>query len=465
MKSTVITEIVEKNLCIGCGLCAVICPSHSLEMEWNLHGEYNPVKKMSCDKECGMCLKVCPFANGNENEDCIGTSLFGSIPRMCHLPQTGYYADTYAGYAPETREQGTSGGMATWLLSGLLKKGIVEYVVAVVPNDDPDLLFRYAVLTDSKSVLDSSGSVYYPVELSGVLRQILDKSGKCAIVGLPCFIKAVRLAAQKNKKLRDRIFVTVGLVCGQYKSKHYTEYLSALSGVHEPLANVIFRKKDPKKPANNYYFSCTGTEGDKGKVFWNDGASEAWVNRWFTQNACNYCDDVFAECADVTFMDAWLPEYVQDYRGTSLVLVRSARMQDVMCEGIRSEEIHLKTIAVQKLIKSQSSGIEEKRIILAHRLYQNKIKGMFSPQKRIQPMKITNPFQKKKLLIIHQMQCTSRNLWAETRDKEFFGMEKFRGQMNTYLDQVSRWNRIERICQVPLQYLLKTRKKIRSFFV
>jgi hypothetical protein len=63
------------------------------------------------------------------------------------------------------------------------------------------------------------------------------------------------------------------------------------------------------------------------------------------------------------------------------------------------------------------------------------------------------------------MQCTSRNLWAETRDKEFFGMEKFRGQMNTYLDQVSRWNRIERICQVPLQYLLKTRKKIRSFFV
>lgn len=31
--------------------------------------------------------------------------------------------------------------------------------------------------------------------------------------------------------------------------------------------------------------------------------------------ACNYCDDVFAECADVTCMDAWLPEYSQDHRG------------------------------------------------------------------------------------------------------------------------------------------------------
>ncbi len=465
MKSTVITDIVKKNLCIGCGLCAAICPSHTLEMEWNLHGEYNPIKKMPCDKECGMCLKVCPFAEGNDNEDGIGASLFGSIPRMCHLPQTGYYADTYVGYAPETREKGTSGGMATWLLSSLLKKGIVDYVVAVIPNNDPDLLFRYAILTDAKSVLDSSGSVYYPVELSGVLRQILDKPGKYAIVGLPCFIKAVRLAAQKNRKLRDRICVTAGLVCGQYKSKHYTEYLSALSGVHEPLANVIFRRKDPKKPANNYYFSCTGTEGSEGKVFWNEGASEAWVNRWFTQNACNYCDDVFAECADVTFMDAWLSEYVQDYKGTSLVLVRSALIQDMISEGIRSEELHLKTIPVQKLIKSQSSGIEEKRITLAYRLYQNTIAGIFSPQKRIKPMKITNPFQKKKLLITHQMQCTSRNLWVEPGNKEPGVIKKFREPMNTYLDQVSRWNRIERMYQFPLQYLGKIRNKIRSFFV
>ena len=32
--------------------------------------------------------------------------------------------------------------MATWLLSTLLKKGIVDYVIAVVPNDDPDQLLN-----------------------------------------------------------------------------------------------------------------------------------------------------------------------------------------------------------------------------------------------------------------------------------------------------------------------------------
>ena len=45
MKSLVIREIVEKNLCIGCVLCTAICPSFTQEMDGNRYGEYNPVRK------------------------------------------------------------------------------------------------------------------------------------------------------------------------------------------------------------------------------------------------------------------------------------------------------------------------------------------------------------------------------------------------------------------------------------
>jgi len=461
MKSFVIREIVENDLCIGCGLCVAICPSNTLEMEWNRFGEYNPVEKLTCEKECGLCLKVCPFADGNENEDCIGKSLFGSIPRI--FPETGYYLDSFVGYSPETRERGSSGGMATWLLSTLLKKGIVEYVIAVVPNNDPDKLFKYAILTDSKSVLDSSGSAYYPVELSGVLKEIQDKSGTCAIIGVPCFIKAIRLATQKNTKLNKRISLTIGLVCGQLKSKHYTEYISALSGVYEPLQKVFFRGKSPDKSAGNYYFSCTSKKGDKGKIFWDEGVAEAWVNRWFTPNACNYCDDIFAECADVTFMDAWLSDYSKNYKGTSLVLVRSVQIHNMIVDGIKSEEISLKIIPVQKINESQSGGIEEKRINLAYRLYLNKCAGIFSPQKRIKPMKIINIFRKKKIIITNQMQLSSRNIWAEQHNNEISKMKKFRDQMNYYLAQLSRWNRIASTCELPLNCIRKIRREIRIF--
>ena len=463
MKSLVIRDIVENNFCIGCGICAAICPSRTLEMKWNRYGEFNPVERFTCDKECGLCLKVCPFADGNDNEDNIGKTFYGSISGISHRPETGYYLDCYVGYAPDTRERGSSGGMATWLLSTLLKKGIVDYVVAVVPNDDPDRLFKYALLTDSKSVLDSSGSAYYPVELSDVLREIQDKSGKCAIIGLPCFIKAIRLATQGNKKLRDRIHVTVGLVCGQLKSKHFTEYISALSGIKPPLQNVHYRGKSPEKPASNFYFSCTNKEGDTGKIFWDEGVAEAWGNRWFTSNACNYCDDVFAECADVIFMDAWLPEYSGDYKGTSLVIVRSAQMQNIIVDRIKSEEINLNMIPVQEVIESQTGGIEEKRNNLAYRLYLNKRLGVFSPQKRIEPMKIINPFHKKRICIINQIQISSRNIWAEQRSKELSNLEKFRDQMNYFLAQLSRWDRIASKFVLPLNIIRKIRRKIRRY--
>ena len=462
MKSPVIRDIVEKDLCIGCGLCAAICPSRTLEMAWNRYGEYNSVEKISCDKECGLCLKVCPFANGNDNEDSIGKALFGGIPQISHLAETGYYLDSYVGYAPDTRERGSSGGMATWLLLTLLKKGIVDYVIAVVPNDDPEKLFKFTLLSNSASVLTSSGSAYYPVELSSVMQEIVNKPGKYAIIGLPCFIKAIRLAAQKNKKLRDRIHVTVGLVCGQLKSKHYTEYLSAISGICDPLQDVHYRGKSPTKPANNYYFSCTSKEGFKGKIFWDEGVAEAWINRWFTPNACNYCDDVFAECADVILMDAWLPEYSGDHKGTNLVPVRSPQIQNIIVDGIKSEEINLKIIPVQKIIESQAEGIEEKGINLAYRLYLNKHTGVFSPQKRIKSLRINNPFMKKKIILTNQMRVSSRDFWAEQNSKGQNNLKNFRDHMNHYLIQLSKWDRIA--SKITLPYVIhKIKRKIRRY--
>jgi coenzyme F420-reducing hydrogenase beta subunit len=461
MKSPVIKDIVENNLCIGCGLCSAICPQHTLEMKWNQYGEYNPIEVKSCDTECGLCLKVCPFEEGNDNEDTIGKAYYGNIPGVCHRPETGYFLESFVGYAPNNRELGSSGGMATWLLSTLLKKGIVDYVIAVVPNDDPDQLFKFAVLNNPESILKSSGSAYYPVELSGVLREIQNKPGKCAIIGLPCFIKAIRLATQKNKKLNEKIHTIVGIVCGQLKSKYYTEYISALSGVNTPLQKVNFRGKSPEKPASNFYFSCTSKKGAVGKIFWDEGVAEAWLNRWFTPNACNYCDDVFAECADVTFMDAWLPEYFEDHKGNNLILVRSVNAQKIIHDGIAYEEINLKMIPIQKVIESQPAGISEKRINLAYRLYLSVHKGYFAPQKRIKPMKITNPFQKKRIIITNRMCIASRNIWTEQYRKGTINLENYRDQMNTYLVQVSRWNRISKTVKIPLRLIHYIRRKIR----
>jgi coenzyme F420-reducing hydrogenase beta subunit len=463
MKSPIISQIVEKDLCVGCGVCVAVCPNSTLEMTWNRYGEYNPREVIPCETECGLCLKVCPFADGNDNEDVIGKGLYGNIPAIRHRPETGYYLASYVGHAPATRDRGASGGMATWLLSSLLKNNIVDYVIAVVPNDDPERLFKFSILNDHASVLSSSGSAYYPVTLSEVLREIQNKPGKCAVIGLPCFIKAVRLACQRNRKLSDKILFTLGIVCGQLKSKYYTEYIATLAGIKPPLQNVHYRGKSPEKPASNYYFSCTNKEGSEGKIFWDQGVAEAWLNRWFTPNACNYCDDVFAECADITFMDAWLPEYSSEPKGTSLVLVRSEQLQKIIVDGIASGEINLKPIPIQKIIESQTGGLVEKRINLAHRLYLNEYKGYFTPQKRVKPKKITGLFRKKRISITNQMRITSRDIWAEQHSNGSYDIKKFRDQMNSYLAQISRLDRFSTILVLPLKIINASRRKIRRY--
>ena len=60
-------------------------------------------------------------------------------------------------------------------------------------------------------------------------------------------------------------------------------------------------------------------KGNEGIPLSNQGLPyHLWHYQYFKHNACNFCDDVFGETADITFMDAWLPEYVRDYKGTSL---------------------------------------------------------------------------------------------------------------------------------------------------
>jgi coenzyme F420 hydrogenase subunit beta len=178
MKRTVIAEIVENDLCIGCGLCAALCPEEVFEMAWNQHGEYNPIEVTPCTAECGLCLSVCPFAEHKENEDTIGRLLYGSVLEIGHHPEAGYYLTTYVGYADEYRPTSASGGVATCLLERLLAEGVIDYAVCVAPTGDPERLFNFAVFDTPESVRTGAGSAYYPVEMSGVIRHILETPGR-----------------------------------------------------------------------------------------------------------------------------------------------------------------------------------------------------------------------------------------------------------------------------------------------
>lgn len=459
MKQNVIDEIVKNDLCIGCGTCAAICPQKILKTQDNEYGEYIPFEVQVCDSNCGLCLEVCPFGN-NENETQMGAKIYGSIEGINYLFETGYYLDSYVGYSNEFRQTSASGGLATWLLTKLMRENIVDYVVCPTPQKNPEKLFSFEIISEVDSVKTASGSVYYPVEMSAVVQKIIEIPGRYAVTGLPCFIKAIRLVAQKNRKLRERIVFTIGLVCGQMKSKNYTKYIAALAGNDclIKIKNIYYRGKSPEKPAINYYYQFTDEHGSQHKISWDEGISEAWVNRWFTPNACNYCDDVFAELADVTLMDAWLPEYSKDSKGTNLVIVRSPEVMTLIQEGMEKGEINANKISVEKVIQSQAGVLELKRKHLSYRLYLARLKGQKVPEKRVKANKATGLLKKREIKLKERMQKESKQLFLIYCQNHTLEIKKFRTGMYPYINQ-SKQLRLLRKLMLPIRVIQRISKK------
>ena len=228
----VIDLVVNNDLCIGCGLCTYKCPSKALEMQWNEHGFLVPALSGTCSSD-GACLTVCPFNPYPEKEVKTENELadiFLNDTVLAHQ-KIGKYKGIYAGYAEEFRLTSSSGGVATFVFTDLLERGIVNHIFSVKESSTSGMHYEYAISQNKQELLAASKTRYYPVTLSTVFSKIDELEGKVAIVGVACFIKAIRLAQHSDPLLKEKIPFLVGIICGGVKSKFFTEYLSDKAGV------------------------------------------------------------------------------------------------------------------------------------------------------------------------------------------------------------------------------------------
>jgi coenzyme F420-reducing hydrogenase beta subunit len=415
--------IVPADMCIGCGICVPVCPVDVLEMQFNQFGELIPVEVREGCLPCPICLQACPFYNQKDNEDSLALTTFGSQTDMKHRPETGYYLKAFVSHVEdqEIRLNRSSGGLATWLQESYLAQGLADYVINVVPNNDPEKSFRFAIFDSFEQVRQSAKSAYYPVEMSEVIAQVLHTPGSYVFTGLPCFIKGLKLAMRHNISLRKRIRATIGLVCGQQKSRFFGEYLVADHGGNQSqLTQFDFRFKNPEKSANAFsHMYETRAESNRTEqhiISDPEAFLLIWQSDSFKINACNYCDDVFSELADVVVMDAWLSPFQQDWRGHSLILFRKEEPMHLLERGLANGDLWGKEIDIDQIIASQSGVIEKKRSQLAYRLYMRKERGRdYIPVKRVAPKK---PPVTGKMLISSQLaiQHASREKFAELAD-------------------------------------------------
>lgn len=385
MRPNITELVVEKDICIGCGACDAICPVDVLRMDFNSVGLYQPFESDGCLDKCTLCIDICPFVEENKSEKEIAKALYSDKEEIQFHSDLGYFTDTYEVHKKELNDRlkSAAGGAGHALLEYLLEEKIIDTVLSIESNNDVDKLFKFTTFKNKTELESVRGSVYYPTEMSEVLEYVMKNDGTYAITALPCYAKAIRLAQEKNSKLRKRIKIVIGLVCGQMKTKEFTHTLAKDVLGTDRLKSVGYRIKQENKYAVNFAYEFVAEKnGLKGSI---DRANiNLWESRAFTPNACNSCSDVFAHCADVVLMDAWLPEYIKDYRGHTLVIARTNEIKN-MLENIQSIEV--KKIDHKKVFLSQKPVVDNKNAIFygSKNIFINKINKI-----KLQIQKLSN---------------------------------------------------------------------------
>lgn len=413
--------VVDQDLCIGCGICAVV--DSSIRMKHNEYGFLVPQIQSLEEQKNKDLLRVCPFNPYPENEvrteNELAREFLKDAPQIHE--KIGQYYNTYVGYSHKFRLTSSSGGIATYILSELLAKGHITHVVSVKASNEGDSHYEYAISSTQEELLESSKTKYYPVTLSDALSKVKHLDGKVAVVGVGCFVKAVRLLQHYDSFWKDKIYFIVGIICGGIKSSFFADYLASKATVDcKTYKEPQFRIKDYDSTASDYSYGCIDKDGNEKRIKMRS-VGDMWGTGLFKNNACDFCDDVTTELADISLGDAWLDPFVKDGKGTSVIVTRSKLADKLIQDGLTQEELHIEELSAGRLASSQQGSFNHRHKGLKYRIRKVAVLGIIIPPKRFatEDIPIDFKFVQKQRQVVRKKSLV---IWQQTQNAKDFDL-------------------------------------------
>jgi coenzyme F420-reducing hydrogenase beta subunit len=261
--------------CIGCGACALVCPTHSIAVRKNIY----PLTPADIKELEGEFLK------GMTDGD------------------LGVNSEIFAG---KSSIEGQDGGMVTSILRHGIETGRLDAAVVAQKNEGYG---ANAVLVDETAgILQARGTKYVRVSVIAPLIDALQKGKKrIAVVGTPCQVRAIRKLQRQgyfNERFPETEINIIGLFC--FESFDYASlknHIDLLLGINLDSADKVQIAKGKFTVfARGKEYSCRVRE------LGND-----------IRAGCGFCDDLTGRLADISIGSIGSPD------GYSTVIVRSER--------------------------------------------------------------------------------------------------------------------------------------------
>lgn len=374
-----IGSVVKNNVCIGCGACAFATGG---KMRLTSDGLFEPD-----DVSQTAPVVYCPMLTPELDEDRLADHFLGDS--KYRSDKLGKFDEVWAAHVEEGtwRRDGSSGGVGSWLATELLERGLVDAVIHVRPTKrlvSTDPFFRYSISRTREQIRASAHSHYHVVELSEVLKEVSSSPGRYLFIGVPCMVKTVRRVQVKNPVVASRILYTMALVCGHLKSVNWSLSLGWGAGISPcELSAINFRVKSASVPSRAYYFEVVnGRDGSRLIVDSANIVGGKFNLGAMMPEACNYCDDVVGETADITIGDAWLPRYACDWRGKNMLVLRNPELSSLIAVAATEGRVALEPMSHAEAVDAQAGGFRQRREGLIYRLALARLSGSWVPVKR-----------------------------------------------------------------------------------
>jgi len=273
-------NVIQKEICAGCGACILVCPFTCLE-----YFEEKPSLIKKCEI-CGICPKVCP--RYDLSQAALEKLVFERERKQ--EEEFGVYKRLVVAQASDNNILRTcqDGGVVSALLTFALNNGIIDGAIVSAKSNEKPLFPIPKLASTPQEILECAGTRYtYSPNLLALQEAVKLKKKSLAFVGPPCQVQAVRkVEVVPLKKYSSMIKFTVGLMC--------TEAFTYKGLIQNHIQGKLGVNPEEIKKINI-----------KGKVLVTTKSGEVKAiplaeAKQYTRKGCVPCTDFSAELADIS---------------------------------------------------------------------------------------------------------------------------------------------------------------------
>jgi len=379
-------RVVNKGLCIGCGMCMSANAGKAeavIRMEYSRDHDHSvPIVDLEhADVDAEV---ACPGAAMPMPQ--LARSVYGSLPVDGWV---GHHQRIRAAYASDiqTRSRSASGGVTTALLNYLFDRNAIDVAYCVVSEGTPHSRTG-VVIRRGEDLAAIHGSVYQPAILGAELSTLIEGNERFAFVGLPCEIASLEMIKQGNRQLAERHVLSIGLFCGGINRFGGIDYYLRKFGKSLGSAASVDYRHGPW-PGK---IRLAGLDGEsceiariRGNSRWNILRYVVGFQGYWMLPRCRMCPDQISDFADIAVGDPHLPRFrSQQGLGYSAVVIRSDRGARWYDDAMRDGHIQDQDLARHELIESQGYTLDNRRYAVAYTRVARKLK-MPAPELAVYP--------------------------------------------------------------------------------